>query len=247
MMNATERNVLQDCNMMLIKDLDAKDIAPFLFAGGYVSEEEMEEIFEINETRRNICQKFLLSVVNSCPFGAFLKALRHENQYDFLAQKLEEQLQLHQNGEKLSQTSPKTVALSDLAKEDTSDALFVQPDILPQTVGRIRTRDSSHTRKITLLAHKLKTLSHDGNVEKFREITQNVLNRFRTNKSRLDHAVALKLKEADLAFTVLEAEASAKRVQYDITLYGSDVFKEMESVIPFTSNPTSSSMTYLAR
>lgn len=249
MMNSTERKVLRDCNTVLVRDLDVKDIAPFLFSQGFVSEEEIEEMFETNGSRRNICQQFLLLVVKSCPFDAFLNALRHENQYDFLAEILEEQMKSYPNKENMVQNGQqhRPIDSSILAEEKKSDTLSINSDMLPQSVGRIKVRDSSHTRKITLLAHKLKTLSHDGNVERFRDITQTVLKRFRNNKPRLDHAVALKLKEADLAFTVLEAEASAKRVKYDVTLYGSDVFKEMESVIPFTSNPTSSSMTYLAR
>ena len=169
---------------------------------------------------------------------------RHESYIDLKAKKLEN-LKCSQDSDILycqDNQGP------DVPTMNTVKASAVQDNItLPKPVPRITCRDSSHMRKVTILAHKLKTLSHDGNVEKLREITAALLDRFRNNKSKLNVSVNLKMKEADVAFTALEAEASAKRVKYDVTLYESDVFKEMESVIPFTSNPTCSSMTYLAR
>ena len=169
---------------------------------------------------------------------------RPESYIDLKAKKLENL--------KCSQDSDILYCQGNVAPEvptmNTVNASAAQDNItLPKPVPRITCRDTSHMRKVTILAHKLKTLSHNGNVEKLREITGSLLERFRSNNSKLDVSVDIKMKEADVAFTALEAEASAKGENYYMASHESDVFKEMESVIPFTSNPTCSSMTYLAR
>ena len=70
-MNQAEIDILQKCNEELVRVLDASHIAPLLYSKGYLSIETMEELFEQCGSRRNICQRFLLLIVKSCPFDFF--------------------------------------------------------------------------------------------------------------------------------------------------------------------------------
>ena len=239
-MDVLERNVMRECNTLLVDNLDAKDIAPFLYSKQFLNENQMEEIFNNKCIRRNICQMFLLMVVKTCPFKVFLFALRLYNQYSFLADKLEECVSKRRAFKQQHGRETEIVEVK-CDKEETVQSITKQVDKISIS--------SSHKRKIAIIAHKLKTLSHDGKTEKLKKHTQIILDNFKLKKVSgcFKRPVTKQMELADLAFTALEAEVIARRVKYDVTLYGSKVYDEMKSLIPFTTNPTTSSMTFLSR
>lgn len=142
-MNPIEKEVIRVCSTAIVTDLNAKDIAPLLYEQGRMDSDTFEELFEINESRRNICQRFLLLIVKSCPFPAFLDALRHENHYGFLATKLQVVLESHmRKGFARNQDQSLPPPDYDKTTKHSENASVCLP------VQRIRNRDSSHTRNI---------------------------------------------------------------------------------------------------
>ena len=233
-MDLLERNVMRECNTLLVDNLDAKDIAPCLFSKRYLNDNHMEEIFSDRYSSRNkICQIFLLTIVKTCSFKVFLSALRLQDQYIFLADKLEECMSQKKTLER--QHGNETDSVEQSEGQNKVEAIAKQVDKISIS--------STHKRKIAIIAHELKKLSHDGKMEKLKKHTQLILNNFKMKKV----SVIKQMELADLAFTALEAEVIARRVKYDVTLYGSQVYDNMKSLIPFTTNPTTSSMTFLSR
>lgn len=102
-------------------------------------------------------------------------------------------------------------------------------------------------RKLSILAHKLKRLSHEGHMDKFNEIVIAINDRYVMRKLKLGMCVRSQMEVSDIRFTALDAQIEARRLKYDTSLTGSNAFVQMEKLIVFTSNPTASSMTYLAR
>ena len=241
-MDEFERSVLRECNALLVSDLEARDIAPSLFSKRFLNEDQMEKIFINKSNRLNICQMFLLIVVKTCPYQAFLSALRSENQYTFLADTLEECASKRRKSERKYVTETEhTERKSDICGKQTVESIT-------KPVENI-TINTSHKRKIAIIAHKLKTLSHDGKMDDLKKHTHLILDKFKLKKVSgcFKRPVTEQMELADLAFTALEAEVIARRIKYDVTLYGSEVFDQMKNLIPFTTNPTASSMTFLSR
>lgn len=241
-MNETEKHAIRDCNSLLVSNLDAKIIAPVLFSKSFLTEDQMMKLFSSTDIRRNVCQLFLLNVVKTCPFEAFLWALRSESHSCFLADKLEE------CKKRLEQCEENTDKQTETLNTPSEEQGRLPIDTITKPVNRISV-NTSHRRKISLIAHKLKSLSHDGQMEKLKEHTKTILDNFNKKKLSVSYkkSVTVQMQLADLAFTALEAEVIARRVKYDLTLYGSAVFDQMKGLVPFTSNPTMSSMTFLAR
>ncbi|KAL3841356.1 hypothetical protein ACJMK2_019514 [Sinanodonta woodiana] len=225
-MDSLEIKVVRELNVDLVRDLNPPDIASYLLSKGCLTDEQVRDLL-CNDTasRKVSCQRFLLYIVEQCPFQIFIDALRYDDTYPFLAESLEERLK-YRKEESVVQTQDR-------------DRLFA-------SVGKISIHHKNR-RKLAALAHKLKNFSHDGDVDKFRQINERINRRFERYKLRSDRHIKDNMELADMRFVALEAEVSLRRVQYDVSLYESDIFTDMREILPFTTNPTVSSMTYLAR
>ncbi|XP_053389835.1 uncharacterized protein LOC128552793 [Mercenaria mercenaria] len=84
-------------------------------------------------------------------------------------------------------------------------------------------------------------------MDKFNDIITAINSRCVMKKLQLGKCVRNYMEMADIKFTALDAQIEARRLKYDTSLTDSEVFVQMEKVIKFTSDPTVSSMTYLAR
>ena len=118
---------------------------------------------------------------------------------------------------------------------------------LQQPVQKISYRSSKHRKQMVALSQKLKVLSHNGQMDKFRELSKAIAMKFNQRKLKVNGNAKENMRVADMRFVTLDEEAGAKRVRSDAGSLGSDVFTNMKDLIPFTSDPTVSSMTYLAR
>ncbi|XP_060596436.1 uncharacterized protein LOC132750459 [Ruditapes philippinarum] len=228
-MNAEEKEVLQRLHLTVVEDLDVKEILPHLFQNKMITFEEYEEFEQLNEARATKCRKLLRTIMrpgSNCTFDGFLQALRYNDVYSFLADQLE-------------QTFAETRNKSVYRQESKNEVIY-------EPVRKINVF-TKRRRAISALSHKLKRLSHDGDIGKFQKLVTAIDTKFKENKLNMFKNVTDRMQLADMRFASLEAGISAKRVQYDKTVSGGDMFRHMESVIPFTSNPRVSSMSYLAR
>ncbi|WAQ97800.1 hypothetical protein MAR_022173 [Mya arenaria] len=119
------------------------------------------------------------------------------------------------------------------------------PTPLFQNIRRINVYTAKR-RKLAALSVKLKRLSHDGQYDAFQKVVSAINTSYRRNKLSLMKLIGDRMGLADMRFASLEAEVSARRVRFEET-DGSTTFRDMEAVIPFTTDPRLSSMTYLAR
>lgn len=248
-MNEQERAALQKCHLALINDLDAKEVSPHLFQNDMLTEEEYEEIDELNETRRTKCKRLLrfLTTPNSkCTFKGFIQSLRYNDAYPFLADKVEATLKEVLQSRTVIATGTANQNETSKPSDQQNSATTERSDVLYEPVRKINVFTKKR-KTILTLGHKLKRLSHDGDYESFQRIVQTIDSKFERNKLNSSKKISDRMELADMRFTSLEAKIGAKRVQYDTSLGDGDVFRHMESVIPFTSNPRVSSMTYLAR
>ena len=276
-MEDKEKTAIQKSLLFLLDNLDPTDLAPFLFQNGYLEKCHYHDLTDSNLTQYKRCQKFLNIITSDsscCTFSGLLSALRYRNVYSFIANKLEEQLEtLNQNHVENGNTLKTLKSRDDqtplkitqeqrsadiLPPGERSHGIFSQGgrsrDDCPPSAGtplfeQVKKIDvfNPNRPEIAELAHKLKRLSHDGDVDKFRRIVSRVDRIYKKHKLDTLKDIEERMNFADMKFTALEAEASFKRVQYDVTLYGNPLFEEMESMIPYTTNPRVSSMTYLAR
>lgn len=244
-MNTQEKTVLQEAHLCLIEDLNAKDIVPYLFQNDMIKREQYEEIEELNETRRTKCKQLLRFITrpnSTCTFIGFIQSLRYKG-YTFLADKLEQILE--------KRLKRKEVKADYWENEENcvvndNDYGSNRSDIIYEPVRKINVF-TKNRKAMSALAHKLKRLSHNGDYKTFQKVVNAVDAKFKMHKLNTVQKVSERMELADMRFTSYEAEISAKRVQYDRSLGDGDVFRNMETVIPFTSNPRVSSMTYLAR
>jgi hypothetical protein len=65
-------------------------------------------------------------------------------------------------------------------------------------------------RKITILAHQLKRLSHEGNMEKFNSIVTRINGIYKSKKPKLGMCVQSFMGVYDIKFTVLDAQIEAR-------------------------------------
>lgn len=233
-MNDKERDTLQSLHLTIVEDLDVKEVLPHLFQNKMITFQEYEEFEQLKEGRASKCRKLLRTIVrpeSNCTFEGFLQALRYNDAYSFLAEKLEETL---------AETLRKSAETSN---ENTNTKTT---DIVYEPVRKINV--FTNKRKIiSTLSHKLVELSRDGDINKFKDVVTAVNTKFKNNKLNMLTNVRDRMHLADITFASIEAEISAKRVKFVKTVSEGDMFRDMESVIPFTSNPRVSSMSYLAR
>ncbi|XP_053389834.1 uncharacterized protein LOC128552792 [Mercenaria mercenaria] len=228
-MKTEEEIALQKCHMSLLQDLDVKDILPHLFQNGMITSKDYEDFEEMNETRTTKCKKLLRNIIrpeSKCTFLGFTESLRYNDTYSFLADLLE-------------QEKERLLRKNDYESGDRSDLLY-------EPVRKINVF-TKRRKAISALAHKLKRLSHDGDIKTFQRVVTAIDTKFKKNKLNMTTGVNERMEFADMRFASIEAEISAKRVRYDRSLEEGDMFRDMESVISFTSNPRVSSMSYLAR
>lgn len=248
-MNEQEKAALQKSHLELINDLDAKDVSPYLFQNDLLTAEEYEEIDELNGTQITKCKRllrFLTRPSSKCTFEGFIQSLRYNDAYSFLADKVEETLKDVLKSRTVTATGTANQNETSQSSDLQNSAITERSDVLYEPVRKINVFTKKR-KTVLALGHKLKRLSHDGDYEGFQRIVQTIDSKFQRNKLNSTKKISDRMELADMRFTSLEATTGAKRVQYDTSLSDGDVFRHMESLIPFTSNPRVSSMTYLAR
>lgn len=246
-MNTLEKAVLQEAHLCLTEDLNAKDVAPYLFQNDMITCEQYEDIDELNETRRTKCKqllRFITRANSKCTFTGFIQSLRYKGCYTFLADNLNQILEKHLKRKEVKTDYSKNEEnyVDNDKGYDTSNL----SDIMYEPVRKINVFTKKR-KAMSAFAHKLKRLSHNGEYNAFQNIVSVIDAKFKKHKLNTVKKVSDRMELADMRFTSYEAEISARRVQYDRSLGGGDVFRNMESVLPFTTNPRVSSMTYLAR
>lgn len=230
---------MRQVHQKVIQDLDVDDIVSYLYQENMITVEEYEELTELDETRTQKCER-LLNIIqlpgSSCTFAGFIAALQYKNVYTFLAKSLQTELQ-----EMLRRKCIDSEEQGDERKEEASRC-----DKLYEPVSKINVI-ANRKKKVAAVAYKLKRLSHEGDAVNFRKVQEAIMESFTKNKLERTKDISKRMELADMRFTALEAEASSRRVKYVKDATDVDVFTSMESIIPFTSNPRLSSMTYLAR
>lgn len=106
---------------------------------------------------------------------------------------------------------------------------------------------TKHRQELVEFRHTLKVYSLSGDQASFEREVNNIVNlwtnsNYRTSLSTRDHQ-----KLADRYFFVRDAQCENMRLRYDRALDSTNILSEILNVAPFTSNPTLTTMMYLAR
>ncbi|KAH3838030.1 hypothetical protein DPMN_111435 [Dreissena polymorpha] len=238
-MNQQEKRVIRDFAPIILNSLEVKDIIPYLWQHGLISQSVTEELLELNETRRTKCKKFLdyvLTVDSKCTFEGLLSALRFNNVYDFIADKLRKELV----------SNELFYDYSDALKQTTTVDENAQGDMLFQSVRKIPIL-TSERKRLTEFSIKLKHLSHNAEFDSLEKVTCSIKQTFYKDKLNNNKQVRGKMSLADMYFLSMEALVSLRRQKYDAAEDATNYFEEMTALIPFTTDPRISSMVYLAR
>lgn len=256
-MNERERKAIQKNLIDLIHNVNPNDITPYLFQDDQITRSLYEELLDLNLSRGKLCQLFIRRITSNgskCKFKSFIHAL--SKTYHFLSEKIKETLANINENQNLQTEEQLIYQRKEVSEPDIDNHAKTYTSSNQDTITEhafiyepIKKIDvfTENRRRISRMSHRLKRLNHDGDVDKFRKFVGKIGDKF--SKHKLDRLknVKARMNLADLKFTSLEAEASFKRVNYDVSLYENPIFKEMESTIPYTTNPQVSSMTYLAR
>ncbi|XP_052821217.1 uncharacterized protein LOC128246804 [Mya arenaria] len=241
-MNANEKKVIRHNFDYLMKNLIPLEITGILFQENLLSREQFEELDEIQRTTSHKCKRLLLFITaedSRCTFGGFLKALRHKGVFSFVADKLESDL-IADDGNIEETTQGNQDKYSDDENKGKTN------DIILETVRKIETHTSTK-RRMTMFSHKLKKLPHDGHLEQFHDLRVAIERKYKKFKLDANRPILKRMELADMMFVSLDIGIEAKRLQYQTELGSGDVFEQMQAVIPYTSDPVLSSMTFCAR
>ncbi|XP_063433821.1 uncharacterized protein LOC134715522 isoform X3 [Mytilus trossulus] len=254
-MNERERKAIQKNLIDLIHNVNPNDITPYLFQDDQISRSLYEELLDLNVSRGKLCQLFIRRITTNgskCKFENFLHAL--SKTYHFLSEKIKETLANIDENQNLQTEEQLIYQQKEVSKPDnhvktntsSNQETITEHAFIYEPIKKIDVF-TENRRRISRMSHRLKRLNHDGDVDKFRKFVGKIGDKF--SKHKLDRLknVKARMNLADLKFTSLEAEASFKRVNFDVSLYENPIFKDMVSTIPYTTNPQVSSMTYLAR
>jgi len=272
-MNKNEKLAIQSCSRAIVEDLDAKDIVQILFSEQLIGIELLEKIQELKETRREKCERLLRYILQQnckCTFAGFIKALQYEN--DFLASTLEKKYSeiiaesdvndsdaefiphrencRYEFGNSVSETNCDHndsihIQCTSVEDEISQSERIETPRPLFENIRRINPY-TSQRRKLAALSLQLKRLSHDGQSDALQKYIKTINTSYERHKLNRGKAIGDKMCLADMHFTALEADLSERRVKFDVS-DRSSMFNEMKDVIPFTTDPRISSMTFCAR
>lgn len=242
-MNELEKRALQHLTCDFVETLDPKyHVIDFLYSKEQLTHLEYEELLGITN-RATQCRDLLGIVRRKCSMDVFLSSLCLNNGYTFLADKIKEvlrQLELEQvtherctRPRKRRRTSQRDVDEDEyeVKEEDgTSSNKYICP--MCKCPARINTM-TKKKKILTKMQQHLKFLCMEGNSTKHETFLGQLASKWK--------------KDADVQFVILDARARNMRVSSPEVSGDTDYFKEMASLIPFTSDPTSSSMIFLAR
>ncbi|XP_046545652.1 uncharacterized protein LOC124255778 [Haliotis rubra] len=243
-MNELEKRALQQLTCDFVERLDPKyHVIDFLYSKEQLTQLEYEELFEI--TNRAIqCRTLLAMVRRKCSMEVFMSSLCLNNDYTFLADKIQEvlcQLEREQAAHgrcSRPQKRRRTYQLCDVEEDEDEvnqeDNTPSYKNICPmcKCPARINTM-TKKKRILTKMQQHLKFLCMEGNSTDHETFLGKLGSKWK--------------KDADVQFIILDARARTMRVSSSDVSGDTDSFKEMESLIPYTSDPTSSSMIFLAR
>ncbi|XP_033743061.1 uncharacterized protein LOC117329292 [Pecten maximus] len=216
-MNECERKALQNCHCDLVEIIEPLELRSFLYSKGVLPNPTFLGDDRVRTLR---AEKFLEYVTEHCSFSLFLESLLKDDAYDFLAEKLQ--------GE-LDKTS-KVESTGQCVHYEIKEALFT-----PERARAI------------LFRHELKRYSMTGDAEMFLKRSKSVTDQWNAipkTQIFLDNNKEL----ADMYFMVLDATMERRRVLYDKTLYKDDeLFDTMQKMSLYTSSATLPVAMYLAR
>ncbi|XP_067664628.1 uncharacterized protein [Haliotis asinina] len=237
-MNELEKRALQQLTCDFLERLDPKYyVIDFLYSKEQLTQLEYEELFEITN-RATQCRNLLAIVRRKCSMEVFMSSLCVNNGYTFLADKIKEVLcQLEREQAAQGKRSP-TYHHSDV-EEDEDEANQENNTSSNKnicSVCKCPARINTMTKKkriLTKMQQHLKFLCMEGNSTDHETFLTELGSKWK--------------KDADVQFIILDARARTMRVSSSDVSADTDSFKEMASLIPYTSDPTSSSMIFLAR
>ena len=228
-MKENEREVLQ-MKRRHILDVISKptEIADFLYQRGNMTIFQIQDFYDSKLSPKEKCLRLLhlISEVNSrCSLYDFIEVLKQSGErFVDLVEDIEDTAA--RCGVPIVKTAPGAIVYEKVRKIDVY---------------------TNARKRVEALGHTLKRLSHEGDVQSFKRYVSRIYKIYKKNQKMVETDIVKRMQIADLRFTCLEAEVIMMRVFYDESLYKHDIFKEIEKVIPYTSNPTVTSMTFLAR
>ncbi|OWF35932.1 uncharacterized protein LOC110442321 [Mizuhopecten yessoensis] len=216
-MNEIERKVLQRNHCNIVEVIEPLELRPFLYSKGVLPN---PTFLGDDRVRTRRAEKFIEYIVENCSFSLFLDSLSKDSAYDFLAQKLQ-------------------LELDDISKDDT-ESRYVPYEIKESLFTPERA-------KAIWFRHELKRYSMTGNNEAFLQRSKTITDRWNAipkEKIFLENNQEL----ADMYFMVLDATMERRRIVYDTTLYNDDeLFGKMQEMSLYTSSATLPTAMRLAR
>lgn len=216
-MNECEKKALQNCHCDLVEIIEPLELRAFLYSEGVLPNPTFLGD-DLVRTRR--AEKFIEYISEHCPFSVFLESLLKDDAYDFLAEKLQKELDKVLNEGSINQC----------VHYELKESLFT-----PERARTISFR------------HELKRYSMTGDAEAFHRRSKSITDRWNAIPKAeifLDNNQEL----ADMYFMVLDATMERRRILYDKTLYkDKELFDTMQHMSLYTSSATLPSVMYLAR
>jgi hypothetical protein len=106
---------------------------------------------------------------------------------------------------------------------------------------------TKHRQELVEFRHTLKMYSLSGDQASFEREVNKIVNLWTDSNYRTSLSTEDLQKLADRYFFVRDAQCENMRLRYDRNLDGTNILSEIVNVAPFTSNPTITTMMYLAR
>ncbi|XP_050416552.1 uncharacterized protein LOC126830241 [Patella vulgata] len=226
-MKEADRNAIYSIFCNLTRDFDPKYVTPALIQERIMTPEEVKEMKASTGSTEEKASLVIIKILDMGSVPTFVNILRHNNSFNHLAEMV------------LSVTSFVNDEETEVKQVESMASNGNKPTRIDIFTGS--------RRKVKNFGHYLKRLIHCGNLDDF----QKQVNKVEQIWSRVRHDyktdVAKRAEVADFMFTVRDCQLATFRIQNDASMYDHPFFADMTKIIPFTSNPILSSMSYIAR
>ncbi|KAK6168359.1 hypothetical protein SNE40_020910 [Patella caerulea] len=226
-MKEEDRNAIYSIFCNLTRDFDPKYVMPALIQEAIMTPEEIKEMIASTGSTEQKATLVITKILDIASLPTFVNILRHNNSFNHLAKMV--------------------LSVTGFVNEEETEVKQVES---MASNGNKPTRIDIFTgsrRKVKNFGHHLKRLIHGGNLDEF----QKQVNKVQQIWSRVRHDITIDVAQraeiADFMFTVLDCQLATLRIQNNASMYDHPLFVEMIKIIPFTSNPILSSMSYIAR
>ncbi|ESP00075.1 hypothetical protein LOTGIDRAFT_158307 [Lottia gigantea] len=226
-MNQTEKDAIYSIFCELTKDVQPKYILAPLIQYRVVTHEDLGGLDVQNYLSTSRSEQILVKMIETCSLETFVNILRHENIYDHLVELV-------------------FATISQSKGTENTNGVNYQNAGVPSQLSRINIYTGSR-KKVKRVAHLLKRLIHFGKAEEFQKNVNKIESKWNFMKNNPRVTNVQKAEVADLLFSALDCQLANMRIKNDPGMYNHQFFKEMVAIIPYTSNPILSSMSYTAR